>query len=67
MKVPLNIPKVLLRERIIRLILDDVRDDLGASHAPEFQRFCNNRNLNKAIDKVILISRRIFTEEGGFY
>lgn len=56
--------KNLLKERLKKLLLDDIQEDLGvAQHGLESDFFWKNHELEKAADKLILLSRRIFSED----
>ena len=50
-----------LREKIKRLLLNDVFDDLCSPQKKDISIF-NNSKLERAIDKVIYLARHIYTE-----
>jgi len=50
-----------LKEKIKRLLLDDIFDDLTSSFKKDIKIF-NNKRLENSIDKVINLARRIYTK-----
>ena len=50
-----------LREKIKKLLLDDIQEDLDCTFQPDLELFKNHKKLNKTIDHTIFIARVIFT------